>query len=109
MKKEKEKQDIHSQIYFIADLPIIDIIPEVNHFNLVFCLQDKSGALSALSESVVGLVKSGDQEAPAAAQKVDMLSKQWQRMQRVTETRIKLSLLYVSFHKLANQVSLHTC
>ncbi|XP_064598296.1 coiled-coil domain-containing protein 141-like isoform X2 [Liolophura sinensis] len=70
-------------------------------------IRDKSGALSALSESVVGLVKSGDQEAPAAAQKVDMLSKQWQRMQRVTETRIKLSLLYVSFHKLANQLAIN--
>ena len=71
----------------------------------IVSLQDKSAEIKRLSEAVVSLVKSGDQEANSAAEKVDHLTKQIQRLHRVTEVRIKLSLLYVSFHRLLQQVS----
>lgn len=48
---------------------------------------------------MVDLVKSGDREAQPAAEKVDALHKQYQRLQRVVEQRIHVALVYVSFHK----------
>lgn len=75
------------------------------HEHLEEDITDKSAELKNLSEAVVSLVKSGDQEAKSAAEKVDHLTKQIQRLHRVTEVRIKLSLHYVSFHRLLQQNS----
>jgi hypothetical protein len=59
-----------------------------------------------LFEAGVNLVKSGDQEAQNAAEKVDTLHQQMQRIHRVIEFRIQLSLVYLSFHKKVQQVKI---
>ncbi|XP_046554795.1 uncharacterized protein LOC124264120 [Haliotis rubra] len=67
-------------------------------------IREKSAEIDSLSEAVVNLVRSGDQEAQSAAEKVDNMRKQLNRLHRVTETRIQLALYYVSFLRLANQM-----
>ncbi|VDI56857.1 titin [Mytilus galloprovincialis] len=66
-------------------------------------IRDKNSDLEALFEAGVNLVKSGDQEAHNAAEKVDTLHQQMQRIHRVIEFRITLSLVYLSFHKKVQQ------
>ncbi|ESO86305.1 hypothetical protein LOTGIDRAFT_167354 [Lottia gigantea] len=67
-------------------------------------IRDKNADMEALSAAVVNLVKSGDQEAQAAAEKVDALHKQITRIRRMVEIRIQLALLYVSFYRLGHQL-----
>lgn len=76
---------------------------EAEVFIVIF--QDKNSELEALFEAGVNLVKSGDQEAQSAAEKVDTLHQQMQKIHRVIEFRIQLSLVYLSFHKKVQQVS----
>lgn len=53
----------------------------------------------------MSMVKSGDQEANSAVEKVEYLQQQITRLHRVTEIRIKLCLIYVSFQRLVQQVT----
>ncbi|XP_060064415.1 titin-like, partial [Ylistrum balloti] len=75
------------------------------HEQLEQDLRDKNAELEALFEAGVNLVKSGDQEAQTAAGKVDTLHKQMQKLHRIVEVRIQLSLVYLSFHKLVQQLT----
>lgn len=66
--------------------------------------QDKNAELQTLVEAAMSMVKSGDQEANTAKEKVEHLQVQITRLHRVIEIRIKLCLTYVSFHRLVQQV-----
>ncbi|CAL1540818.1 unnamed protein product, partial [Lymnaea stagnalis] len=68
-------------------------------------IRDKNAELSALSAAASRLVQSGDQAGQQAADKARDIEHQFQRLQRVVETRIQLALMYVSFHRLAQQLS----
>ncbi|CAG5126015.1 unnamed protein product [Candidula unifasciata] len=66
---------------------------------------DKSEELSALSAAASNLVKSGDQEAQQAADRAHELEQQYLQLQHMVENRIQLALIYISFHRLAQQLS----
>ncbi|BFZ21917.1 hypothetical protein BsWGS_24956 [Bradybaena similaris] len=68
-------------------------------------IRDKTAELSALSAAASNLVKSGDQGAQQAADRAHELEVQYQQLQHMVENRIHLALIYISFHRLAQQLS----
>ena len=66
--------------------------------------QGKHAELQALVEAATSMVRSGDQEAKVATEKVTTLQTTITRLHSVTEIRIKLSLIYISFHRLLQEV-----
>lgn len=87
---------MQSHLIFISSL--------LDQFTYLTSFQDKNADVESLSEAGVNLVKSGDQEAQSAAHKVDSLCKQIQRLHRTVQVRIQISIVYVTFHKLVQQV-----
>jgi len=71
---------------------------------LIITLQDKDAALRDLSAAAQSMVQSGDREAGAARDKTALLVTEVERLHRVTEVRIKLCLIYVTFQRLVQQV-----
>ena len=100
----------HTHKWGNLTLPILNrfaIYPTILIWHQVLTLfQDKNADVESLSEAGVNLVKSGDPEAQSAAEKVDTLCKQIQRLHRIVTIRIQISTTYVTFHKLVQQVSL---
>lgn len=85
--------------YFLERLSVININRVVSSL-----LQDKSAELQSLVEAAMSMVKSGDQEAKTATEKVEHLQQEITRFHRVTEVRIRLCLIYVKFQRLVQQV-----
>ena len=52
----------------------------------------------------MSMVKSGDQEAKSATGKAEHIQQEITRLHSVTEVRIRLCLIYVSFQRLLQQV-----
>ncbi|KAK3083136.1 hypothetical protein FSP39_014900 [Pinctada imbricata] len=87
-----------------GDLASAEDFMEV-HQQLQQDIGEKNAEVDALLAAGVDLVKSGDQEAHTAAEKVDTLRKQIKRLTVIVETRIQISIVYVTFHKLVQQLS----
>ncbi|CAH1789041.1 unnamed protein product, partial [Owenia fusiformis] len=68
-------------------------------------MRDKSPEIESLLTMAGRLVESGDQGAQQLQEKAITLHKQWHIISITVEKRIKLALLYVSFHKLAIQLA----
>ncbi|XP_012936768.1 uncharacterized protein LOC101859779, partial [Aplysia californica] len=68
-------------------------------------IRDKIAELSSLTSLASALLKSGDQSGHQAAEAARDLEQSYQRLQTTVERRIQLSLMYVSFHRLSQQLS----
>lgn len=62
--------------------------------------------MQALSDATDALVQSGDQEGKAAKEMYEALYQQWLKIQHIISLRIELSLIFVSFHKIIQNVSI---
>eukprot|EP00106_Octopus_bimaculoides_P016754 XP_014784196.1 PREDICTED: titin-like isoform X3 [Octopus bimaculoides] len=68
-------------------------------------VRGKATDMQALSDATDALVQSGDQEGKAAKEMYEALYQQWLKIQHIISLRIELSLIFVSFHKIIQNLA----